>query len=176
MKRIVIRPRIQRPVLVLIFTVWALLGLTYFTNGDVVAKRDWFGIALGVMCLVGGAVGVWRSLRIGIVIDAGGVRIRSVDSRQQVIPWRDVRSVECAQIDERVGLPIYGPVIEVSDGLLPLRSLGSYSKAGAERRAADLRRFIAAGADASGGDADAGADASGAVAEARADASGAAAE
>src|SRR4051812_19357804 len=28
---------------VVLFVVFGLLGVTYFTNGDVVAKRDWFG-------------------------------------------------------------------------------------------------------------------------------------
>ena len=44
MRCIVIRPRIQVPILVVLCVLWGLLGVTYFTNGDVVAKRDRFGI------------------------------------------------------------------------------------------------------------------------------------
>ncbi|WP_436532947.1 hypothetical protein [Actinoplanes sp. HUAS TT8] len=143
MRRIVIRPRIQVPLLVVLFTVWTLLGVTYFTNGDVLAQRDWFGIALGIMCVVTGPCGIWRALRLGAVIDDTGVRLRNFDSRDDLIPWSSVRSVECAQIDERSGLPLYGPVLDLGDdaGVLPIRLLGSYSRRDAERKAEKLRAF-----------------------------------
>lgn len=152
--RIVIRPRIQRPLLVVIFTVWGLIGITFFTNGDVVAQRDWFGISLGVLCVLMGVTGVWRASRLGVIVDDAGVRVRNFDSRDDVLPWRDVRSVECAQIDERSGRAIYGPVIELGDGFgaLALRTLGSYSRRDAERKVERLRGFLAGGWHAPQGD------------------------
>jgi hypothetical protein len=139
----VIRSRIQGPLLVGLFAIWTFLGASYFTAGDVVAKRDWFGIALGVMSVIIGVVGIWRALRLGIVIDAAGVRVRNFDSRDHVISWSDVQAVECAQIDERVGLPLYGPVLVLGDdsGALPIRPLGSYSRKDAERKTEKLRIF-----------------------------------
>ena len=144
MKNVVIRPRIQVPFLVVIFAVWTLIGVIYFTNGHVVAERNWFGIELGFICVIMGLTGIWRTLRLGIVIDDTGVRMRHLDSRDHFISWSDVQSVECAQIDERAGLPLYGPVIQLSDdsGALPIRSLGSYSRQDAERKVKTMRDLV----------------------------------
>jgi hypothetical protein len=57
MKRMVIRPRIQIPLLVVIFSMWGLLGVTLFTAGAVVAKRDWFGIVMGGILIISGVAG-----------------------------------------------------------------------------------------------------------------------
>lgn len=145
MRRLVIRPRIQIPLLVVLFAMWTVLGSTYFTNGDVVAGRDWFGIVLGAVCVIMGVVGIWRALRLGVVIDAAGVRVRGFDSRDRVTPWSNVQSVECTQVDVRAGLPLYGPVIHLGGdaGDLPIRALGSYSRQDAERKVEQLRAFIA---------------------------------
>ena len=105
-----------------------------------IARRDWFGILLGVVLIPGAAVGIWRALRLGVVVDADGIRVRGLDHRDQVTPWSDVRVIECAQVDTRAGLPIYGPVIHVGeDNVLAVRTLGSYSRSEAERRVAELR-------------------------------------
>ncbi|WP_158609992.1 PH domain-containing protein [Micromonospora musae] len=144
MSRIVIRPRIQIPVLVVIFTLWTLLGTTYFTPGDVVAERDWFGIVLGCVLLTSGVAGIWRALRLGVVIDAGGVRVRRFDSRDKFTPWSAIQSVDCSQIDVRGGLPLYAPVLRLSDdsdAVIPLSALGSYSRQGAERKVEQLQRL-----------------------------------
>jgi hypothetical protein len=109
MSRIVIRPRIQIPILVVIFTVWTLLGVTYFTSGDVVAERDWFGIVLGCLLVTSGMAGIWRALRLGVVIGGDGVRVRGFDSRDQVTPWSAIQSVDCVQIDVRGDLPLSRP-------------------------------------------------------------------
>lgn len=144
MKRVVVRPRIQIPLLVMVFTIWTCIGATYFTSGDVLAKRDWFGIVLGFVSVLMGICGIWRALRLGVVIDDNGVRLRHFDSRDHLVPWSSVRSVECAQIDERLGLPLYGPILELGDGsgVLPIRALGSCSRQDAERKADRLRAFI----------------------------------
>jgi hypothetical protein len=125
--------------------MWALLGVTYFTNGQVVAKRDWFGIVLGCVCVIMGLVGIWRALRLGVVIDAAGIRVRGLDTRDRVTPLGSVHSVECAQTDIRAGLPLYGPLIHLGGDLgdLPIRALGSYSRQDAERKVERLRTFIA---------------------------------
>jgi hypothetical protein len=65
MRRIIVRPRIQRPFLLVLSAVGGLLGVTYFTNGDVVARRDRFGIAPGACLILMGSAGVWRALRLG---------------------------------------------------------------------------------------------------------------
>ena len=141
MSRIVIRPRIQIPVLVVIFTVWALLGATYFTAGDVVAKRNWFGIVLGCLLITSGVAGIWRALRLGVVIDAEGVRVRGFDSRDRVKPWSAIQSVDCIQVGVRAGLPLYAPVLRLADDAeaMPLSTLGSYSRQDTERKVEQLR-------------------------------------
>jgi hypothetical protein len=140
MKRIVMRPRIQITLLVVIFGVFGLIGVTYFTEGDVIAERDWFGLILGCVLTIGGALGIWRTLRLGVVIDENGVRVRNLDRRDQVTAWRDVRAIDCEPIDSRAGMTIYGPVLRLdgTDGL-PVRVLGSYSQRHAETKTAELR-------------------------------------
>jgi hypothetical protein len=140
MSRIVIRPRIQIPILVVIFTVWTLLGVTYFTSGDVVTEREWFGMVLGCVLVTSGVAGIWRGFRLGVVIDAGGVRVRGFDSRDKVTPWSAIQSVDCAQIDVRGGLPLYAPVLRLGDdAAMPLSALGSYSRQDAERKVEQMR-------------------------------------
>ncbi|MEV4690512.1 hypothetical protein AB0K27_05210 [Micromonospora echinospora] len=63
MRPIVIRPRIQITVLVVLSAVWALLVVTYFTAGDVVAERDWFGIVLGSLLVASGMAGGMARVR-----------------------------------------------------------------------------------------------------------------
>lgn len=144
MSRIVIRPRIQIPILVVIFAVWTLLGVTYFTSGDVAAERDWFGLVLGCVLVTSGVAGIWRALRLGVVIDAGGVRVRGFDSRDKVTPWSAIESIDCAQVDVRGGLPLYAPVIRLgddADAVIPLSALGSYSRQDAERKVEQIRNL-----------------------------------
>lgn len=144
--RIVIRPRIQIPVLVVIFAVWTLLGVTYFTSGDVLAERDSFGIGLGCLLVTSGMAGIWRALRLGVVIDGEGVRVRGFDSRDQVTPWSAIQSVDCVQIDVRAGLPLHAPVLRLGDDAMPLSALGSYSRQDAERAVAELQSLKASAA------------------------------
>jgi hypothetical protein len=147
MGHIVVRPRIQRPLLVVLFVIWGLLGVTYFTDGKTLANRDWFGITLGCVVIAMGVIGVWRALRLGVVIDSDGLRIRGFDSRDEVVPWSKVQSVQCEQVDQRAGLPLFAPVILTHDDeALPIRGLGSYSRSGAERRVEQLRNLMAGGA------------------------------
>jgi hypothetical protein len=147
MSRVVMRPRIQIPLLVVIFVVWTLIGVTYFTSGDVAAEREWFGIVLGCVLVTSGVAGIWRTLRLGVVIDEEGVRVRAFDSRDQVTPWSGVQSVDCVQVDVREGLPLYAPVICLDDDadVLEVRALGSFSRQDAERNAKQLRSFMVGG-------------------------------
>ena len=144
MSRLVIRPRIQVTILVVLFAVWTLLGVTYFTSGDVLGERDWFGLVLGCVLVASGVAGIWRALRLGVVIDAGGVRVRGFDSRDQVTPWTAIQSIDCAQIDVRGGLPLYAPVLRLgddADAAIALSALGSYSRQDAERKAEQIRNL-----------------------------------
>ncbi len=144
MDRIVVKPRVQIAVAILILAVFMLLGLLYFTELDVVAERNWFGIGLALVCLVGGGVGVWRALRMGVVIDRHGVRVRGFDSRDQVTPWSEVDMVDCAQVDARAGLPVHAPVLVLAGGAVePVTVLGSYSRSDAERKVERLRELKA---------------------------------
>ena len=143
MKRIVIRPRLQIPLLVLAFGIFGLLGVSLWTDAEILAKRDWFGITVGLALTVLGVLGIWRTLRLGVVIDGDGIRIRGLAGRDKVTPWHNVREIRCDKIDKRAGMPIYGPVIKLSDdNTLPVRPLGSYSRSDAEQKVAQLRGFM----------------------------------
>jgi len=139
MTRIVMKPRGQITVLIVVFGLFALIGTTYFTNGNVGANRDWFGVSLGCALTIGGAIGIWRSLRLGVVIDEAGVRIRSLDKRDKVTPWRDVEAIDCERVEVRAGMLLYAPVLHLDGDSLPLMVLGSYAQSGAEAHAAKLR-------------------------------------
>jgi len=146
-KRIVIRPRIQIPLLVLAFGIFGLLGVSLWTDEEILAKGDWFSIIFGVALTVLGVLGIWRTLRLGVVIDGDGIRIRGLAGRDQVMPWQSVREIQCDKIDKRAGMAIYGPVIQLADdNKLPVRPLGSYSRSEAEQKVAQLRAFMTAGA------------------------------
>ncbi|MEV6350107.1 hypothetical protein [Actinoplanes sp. NPDC051851] len=152
MKRIAVRPRIQIPVLIAVFSVVTFLGFSYFTAGDVVAKHQWFGVTMGCVCLVAGPIGIWRAARMGVVIDADGIRVRGFDSRDQVVPWTAVEAIECGPVDERAGLTIHAPVLRLVQAsgdvsVMPLVLLGSYSPRGAERRRQQLDDIRRSGAD-----------------------------
>lgn len=142
MQRVVIRPRIQRWLLTVLFAVWALLGLTFFTAGDVAAERDWFGLGLGAVLMASGLLGIWRGLRLGVVIDPTGVRERNFDSRDKVTPWSEVQAVDCEQVDVRAGMPLYAPVIRLAADTVAVKALGSYVRDDAERKAEQLRSLL----------------------------------
>lgn len=142
-QRIVIRPRVQIALLVAIFVMFALIGLTFFTNGNVVGGRDWFGIILGGTCLIGGLLGAWRTLRMGVFIDARGIHIRGVDSRDRHLLWTEVDSIACEPVGNRAGIPLYAPVVRLGGqgGEIAVRSLASYSRADAERKTERIHEF-----------------------------------
>lgn len=148
MRRIVVRPWIQVSVLTGAFGVFGLIGVGMFLDGQTVAERDWFGIAIGTMCLLLGVVGLWRTARLGMVMDERAVRVRGLDSRDRVIAWNEIESIECVQVDERMGLPIFAPVLVLGrdKGALPVPALGSYKREGAERKAERLRALKTAAA------------------------------
>jgi hypothetical protein len=136
------RPRIQIPILVAFFLLWGLLGVVIFTSGDAVAGRDWFGVVLGAVFILMGVAGMWRSARLGVVVDANGVCVRSLDGRDRATPWTDVKSVTCEQIGIRSGLPLYAPVIRVAapaGGPIPVRALATYSLTDAQLKTERLR-------------------------------------
>ncbi|MFC7532341.1 hypothetical protein [Actinoplanes sp. GCM10030250] len=147
MRRVVARPRVQIFVLVAIFLMFGLIGGMYLTAGDLLAGDNLFGTILGCLLVPGAILGVWRALRVGIVIDEVGIRIRNLDSRDRVIPWARIESIECEQIGMRGVLPLFAPVIrpcDDADGFV-VRPLGSYVRAHAERRTERLRTFMAGG-------------------------------
>lgn len=147
--RIVIRPRVQICVLVVVFAVFGLIGATYFTEreGDLLAGENLFGTILGCIFVPGSIVGMWRALRMGVLIDTDGIRIRGFDSRDHVTPWDDVQSIDSEQVDVRGGLPLFAPVIHSRGdiGAFAVRTLGSYSRSDAEHKAERLRNFMADG-------------------------------
>ncbi|NMO54117.1 hypothetical protein HH310_23400 [Actinoplanes sp. TBRC 11911] len=144
MIRMVIRPRVQVAVLLVCFGGFFLIGVAMFGDGEILAEREWFGIAIACMTVVLGGAGIWRTLRLGVVIASDGLRVRSLDSRDQFTAWSEVESIECQQVDERAGLPIYAPVIRLPEFVMPVMALGTYSRKDAERKTELLRSMRAA--------------------------------
>jgi hypothetical protein len=140
MTRIVLRPRIRMPLLV-IYVPSTVLGFILLTLGLATAAQGWWLIVLGCMVIIICAEGIWRTLRVGVVIDTDGVWVRGLDS-DRMTPWSRVESVECEQIYVRAGQAFYAPVIRIRRAdALPLGELGSHSRTNAERHVDRLRAF-----------------------------------
>jgi hypothetical protein len=136
---LVIRPRVQIPILVMLFATFLLIGLVGF------AHPDRFDIVLSYVLVPLGLLGIWRSARLGVVMDAQGIHIHNLDRRDKHLPWSAVASVDCGVIDIRAGLSLYAPIILFHDpdrAMMPVPALGAYSPLGAERKAELLRTLM----------------------------------
>lgn len=140
MTRVVARPRIRIALFMVLSDAFALAGLSYLANGHVVADRNWLGVALGCVLTICGGLGVWRALRLGVVIDQSGLLVRRFAAADKTLTWTAVRSISPEKLFLRGGRPFFAPVLEV-DGLgrLSVQELGSHAVEEAERNAADLR-------------------------------------
>lgn len=145
MTRVVVRPRIRMALFMIISDVFALAGLSYLANGHVIADRNWPGVGLGCALTLIGALGVWRTLRLGVVIDQSGLLVRSFATSNRLVPWTAVQSIGSEKLFLRGGRPFYAPVLQ-ADGIdrLKAQELGSSSLEEVERNAADLRGLQAA--------------------------------
>lgn len=85
-----------------------------------------FGTTLGCVIIPGSIVGMWRAVRMGVVIDTDGIRIRGFDDRDHGIPWSEVQSIGSEQVDVRGGLPLFAPVLHSCGGIgaFAVRALG----------------------------------------------------
>src|SRR5262245_49362614 len=127
----------------MVFSIFILVGVAGLTSSDIGTKRDSGWIVAGYMPgLLIGVWGVLRTLRLGVVIDASGIRVRGFGLRDQVTPWNEVESIACEQVDNRAGLPLYAPVIRLagtSGEEVPVRPLATYSLKDAQRKTELLR-------------------------------------
>lgn len=140
MTRVVVRPRIRMVLLIIVANALVLLGLSLLANGDVVAERTWLGVGLGCALTLAGAAGFWRAVRLAVVIDQSGLRVRRFLSGDRLLTWADVQSIGGEKIFLRGGRPFYAPVLQVEGlGRLAAAELGSPSQEQAEQNAADLR-------------------------------------
>ena len=140
MTRVVVRPRIKMVLFIIVSDVFALAGLSYLAKGQVFADRNVLGIGLGFLLTLIGAVGVWRALRLGVVIDQSGLRVRRFAAGDRLLTWTDVQSIGCEKIFLRGGRPFYAPVLHLAGiGRVAAQELGSHALEEAEQKAADLR-------------------------------------
>jgi hypothetical protein len=137
MTRVIIRPwakiptRVAFSVLLVAFGPWS------------VVTRDWLEIGFGTLATIVGVFCLWRALRMAVVIDSDGIRVRSFDDRGGFAPWSAIKTIECGRMVTRVWGPIYGPIIRVGTGrAIVVLPLGSYSRTRAELKTAKLRGFM----------------------------------
>jgi hypothetical protein len=126
--------------------LFVLIGVSGFTVGDV---SDPFSVVLCSVCALGGLIGLYLALRMGIVIDQAGIRHRAF-GRGSFLPWEQVISVSCDAYDERLGRALYAPIVQVAQpqqgsesGYVSLAALGSYRRAVADRRTKLIAAYLA---------------------------------
>ncbi|MBY8875875.1 PH domain-containing protein [Micromonospora sp. PLK6-60] len=149
MKRQVYRSWGQITALAASWGLFLLVSLLSFGGADgTLAQRDHVGTVLYAVIVVGSLVALWRTFRLGVVVDEGGLRLRSL-GRDEWIPWSSVVSISCENVDSRFGIPIYGPLIEVAPGPedepgnIPMSAMASYRRSTAQARTDALASRIA---------------------------------
>jgi Bacterial PH domain len=124
--------------------------------GDIIAKREWFGLILYPLIGIYSIVGIWLAVRMGVAVDEQGLTLRTF-GRSRRIPWYAIDGIECDAYDARLVFSLYAPIITLapehsrqpsSFGLpkpttkvaerIPLGAVGSYRRATAERRTDEL--------------------------------------
>lgn len=137
MTRVIIRPWAKIPTRVALSVV--LIGFGPWSA----VTRDRLEIAFGCLATIVGVFVLWQAVRMAVVIDSDGIRVRSFDDRGGFAPWSAIRTVECGPMVTRIWGPTYGPIIRVRTGrAVPVLPLGSYSRARAELTTAKLRGFM----------------------------------
>ncbi|MFJ8578133.1 PH domain-containing protein [Micromonospora sp. NPDC093277] len=148
MTRRVYRVWFQTIVLTAAMAVFLLISVSMFTVGDEWSRSDPFSLVLYSVIGVGSLFGIWLALRMGVVVDERGIRIRNF-GRGRFIRWQDVAALSCEVYDVRLGFPLYAPVVrmavpsEPSDAAsVPLAALGSYRSRVAQRRTGALAALV----------------------------------
>jgi hypothetical protein len=137
MTRVIIRPWDKIPARVAFSVLLVALGPWS------VVTRDRLDVGFGTLATIVGVFCLWRALRMAVVIDSDGIRVRSFDDRGGFAPWSAISAIECGSMVTRPFGPIYGPIIRLATGrAIVVLPLGSYSRANAERKVAHLRGFM----------------------------------
>lgn len=156
MSRHVYRSWLQSTLLTIVMATFLLISILAYTIGGIVAQREWFGLILYPIIGVSSIVGIWLAVRIGVVIDEQGIRLRNF-GRGRRLPWDAIDHVDCGACDNRLMFILYAPVAvlvpeksrqpslfgvptsstRVAERI-PLTVLGSYVEATAQLRAEQL--------------------------------------
>jgi hypothetical protein len=120
-----------------VFLLIAVLGLAY---GGMWSNRDYPGISIYIATAVWSLIALWRTFRLGVVVDSRGLHARNL-GRGETTPWPAISAITCEIYDTRLGVPVYAPVVrkvlgeanEEQDGT-PVTAMGSYRKSVAEGR------------------------------------------
>jgi len=152
MSRRVYRSTVQAALLTIGMLAFLLIAIASFIDGDMVAKRDWFGLILYPIIGVASIIGIWLAVRLGVVVDHEGLQLRGF-GRGRRIPWAAVDSIQCRAYTDRLFAPVIALTIDYSTqrkflGLpmsttktaerVTLTALGSYRRATAQRRTDQL--------------------------------------
>jgi hypothetical protein len=84
------------------------------------------------------AAGLWLALRLGVLVDEGGLRIRRFGPARAV-PWTAVDDIDCDVVAVHGLLGFYAPVLISGPDQIVVRTLGSYRREIADQRTRDLR-------------------------------------
>jgi hypothetical protein len=148
MARRVYRAWLQTIALTAVMATFLLISVSMFTVADEWSRSDPFSLVLYSVIGVGSLIGIWLALRMGVVVDEHGIRIRNF-GRGRFIRWTDVAALSCEVHDYRFGFPLYAPVVRTAmpsespdDASVPLTALGSYRSRVAQRRTGALAALV----------------------------------
>jgi hypothetical protein len=142
--------------LTIIMGVWLLVSISSFTNGDIVAERDWLSLIFYPITGVLSILGIRLAIRSGVVIDDEGIHLRTFGRGRHLL-WDAIDTIEFGAYDQRLMFTLYAPIVVLVPEksrqrslfgvpmspkpvaeLIPLTSLGSYVQATAQRRTDQL--------------------------------------
>lgn len=136
--RLVLRPMLQRAVLIAGFGGFALISIAMLADAG---EAHPFTIVMYSVLLLLSVIAVWRSARIGVVADGEGLRLRQL-AKGVYVTKEKVTGVSCEERPGAFLTRVYEPVIHTADGRTqPLTALANYSRSTAERRTQRLREW-----------------------------------
>jgi hypothetical protein len=132
----------QTILLVLVTATFLLIAVLALTIGDDFTRSDPFSIVLYSVIGVGAVLGLWLAVRMGVVVNQQGIRLRAF-GRGQFVRWSTIKAIACEPRADRFGFVRHTPVVYVAahntePEPVHLDAMGSYNEIRAQRRTKTL--------------------------------------